>query len=69
MKCPKCKYTHGHDETTQRIIDGEHGDFYKSTDQLHRRIITPTMGDTIDSQYIYGCPSCGHIFIEVEHGL
>lgn len=64
MKCKSCGYdSGGWDSEKDEYIRGEHGDFYKLPVEMQRE---SDMYPYINKTPVYGCPSCGSIFMDVN---
>ncbi|HET8686333.1 MAG TPA: hypothetical protein VFM18_06675 [Methanosarcina sp.] len=67
MKCPNCGYEHGWHTNEKsgkyQKHEGSEGDFYSITNGIHavrdENMLVEKRRD------IFGCPSCGSIFIDV----
>lgn len=64
MKCPHCEYMDGYFE--DKTIAGYRGEFYSLSNDISMvRYDEGFDRDTLISMPVYGCPSCGKLFIEV----
>ena len=63
MECPHCQYKHGWCNESLKVIEGDKGKFFELPIEMERP--TGYLRGSSERKYVYGCPSCSKIFMEL----
>lgn len=61
MECPHCGYMNGWHGGEMKVIEGEHGDFFRATNQIEMKRYAEVFGG--ESRPLLGCPACNKVFM------
>lgn len=65
MKCPHCNYQDGWSPEEQKVIEGDHGDFYEiSNDLVMERTDRGSYWGSKETKSLVGCPNCNKVFMD-----
>lgn len=66
MKCPNCNYEHGWSGEKLESIKGNKGDFFEMSNDMKmtRSDNSLSWRRHDETRDVFGCPSCGNIFID-----
>jgi hypothetical protein len=62
MDCPHCGYKDGWDGDLMEVVRGEHGDFFRATNQIEMQRQDARFWRT-ETRTLLGCPACTKVFM------